>query len=222
MLEAGTGTGYNAALLSVLAGEAKVTTIETDPDVMARARNALRYAGFAPSVVSGDASLGYPPRAPCDRVIGTYTVQTIPYGWVEQYSPGAVILTPWGNAFDSSGLLRLHVDDDDDDGTATGRCVGDDVGFMWDRGQVSPFAHNRDLALDEHEPDVSTTKLWPGSIIGDAHVLFAIGLRLPDCRQTTVFAPDDTGRSPRGRSHWIVRRGRACPLSQTRSSGRLS
>ncbi|MGH3929785.1 MAG: methyltransferase domain-containing protein [Pseudonocardiaceae bacterium] len=63
VLEIGTGTGYNAALLAHRLGPENVTTIEIDPVVADFARAALDRAGFgAVTVITGDGALGYPPR----------------------------------------------------------------------------------------------------------------------------------------------------------------
>ncbi|MGH3495148.1 MAG: methyltransferase domain-containing protein, partial [Sciscionella sp.] len=73
--EIGTGTGYNAAVLAARLGAENVTTIEIDPEIAARARRSLRATGHDVTVVTGDGALGYPPRAPYDRVIATASVQ---------------------------------------------------------------------------------------------------------------------------------------------------
>ena len=190
VLEAGTGTGYNAALLSCLVGDANVTTVETDPDVADAAGEALKRSGLNPLVVLGDGSQGYRPNAPYDRIIATYAVQTVPYAWVEQCRVGGVIVTPWGTSFDNNGLLRMTVGDD---GTASGHFV-DGVNFMWDRGQRPDSAYIREIALDEHDPHESFAVLNPCIVLSDEHAAFAIGLRVPECREVTVHAPDDTGR----------------------------
>lgn len=69
--EIGTGTGYNAALLATRLGAGNVITIEIDARLADRARRALHAAGHNVTVVTGDGALGYPPRAPYDRIIAT-------------------------------------------------------------------------------------------------------------------------------------------------------
>lgn len=54
VLEIGTGTGYNAALLAELAGAGNVTTVDIDAGLCEQARVALGRAGYAVQVVSGD------------------------------------------------------------------------------------------------------------------------------------------------------------------------
>ena len=67
VLEIGTGTGYQAALLAHRLGGRNVTSIEIDAAVAAHARKALADADYgAVTVVTGDGAAGYPPRAPYD------------------------------------------------------------------------------------------------------------------------------------------------------------
>lgn len=190
VLEAGTGTGYNAALLSYLAGDANVTTVETDADIAAAATAALKRNGFHPHVVTRDGSQGYPPNAPYDRIIATYAVQFVPYAWVEQCRSGGLIVTPWGTPFDDNVLLRLTVHDDH---TASGHFI-DTVNFMSDRGQRPEHPFIRDTVSDDHEVAMSHADLDPRAVLDDEHAAFTIGLRVPDCHESTVHAADDTGR----------------------------
>ncbi|MFC7731239.1 methyltransferase domain-containing protein [Actinomadura keratinilytica] len=135
VLEIGTGSGWNAALLAHMAGGQNVVTVEIDPGIADRARKTLAEAGVSPTVVTGDGADGYPPGAPYDRVIATAAVQRVPYAWVEQTRPGGLILTPWATAFDEGALVLLTVDEH---GTAHGRFVDNTVAFMWLRAQRTP------------------------------------------------------------------------------------
>jgi SAM-dependent methyltransferase len=79
VLELGTGTGWNAALLAHRLGAQNVTLIEIDPDISAHARRALASAGYgAVTVITGDGALGYDVRAPYDRVLSTACVYRVP------------------------------------------------------------------------------------------------------------------------------------------------
>lgn len=104
VLEIGTGTGYNAALLSHRLGDDLVTTVEVDLNLTGRASRRLAHAGYHPVVHSGDGADGMPQRAPFDRIIATCAVRSVPWPWVEQAAPGAVIVAPIG-----SGMARLTV-----------------------------------------------------------------------------------------------------------------
>ncbi len=129
--EIGTGTGYNAALLAHRLGAAQVTSIEVDPDVAAQAHRALVDTGYGEvCVIAGDGALGYPTRAPYERIIATAAVHRIPYTWVAQTRPGGRILLPWANNY-TGALVALTVDEH---GSARGSIVGESS-FIWLRGQ---------------------------------------------------------------------------------------
>src|SRR5690606_15871680 len=88
VLEIGTGTGYNAALLCARLGDKQVTSIEVDPDAAAEAADHLHAAGWHPTLVAGDGAAGHPEAAPYDRIIATCAVDTIPPAWIEQLAGG--------------------------------------------------------------------------------------------------------------------------------------
>ncbi|MFE7464576.1 methyltransferase domain-containing protein [Streptomyces sp. NPDC057499] len=104
VLEIGTGSGYNAALLAHRLGDDAVTTIDLDPEITEAARRHLDAAGHHPAVVTGDGARGWPPRGPYDRIIATCTLPCVPWPWLEQCVPGARILAPF-----ATGLIVLHV-----------------------------------------------------------------------------------------------------------------
>ncbi|MER6816663.1 methyltransferase domain-containing protein [Spirillospora sp. NPDC000708] len=119
VLEIGTGTGWNAALLAKITGPRRVTSVEIAPDLAERARRNLERAGYTVRVVTGDGEAGHPGDAPYDRVIATAAVTALPYAWVEQTRPGGLIVVPWGPVFHPDcPVARLEVRAD---GTAEGR-----------------------------------------------------------------------------------------------------
>ena len=87
VLEIGTGTGYNAALLSERLGESRVTTIEVDPVIARQAETDLSRAGYAPKLVTGDGLAGFPHEAPYDRVIATCAAPAVPRAWIDKPAP---------------------------------------------------------------------------------------------------------------------------------------
>ncbi|WP_257581595.1 methyltransferase domain-containing protein [Streptomyces sp. TLI_146] len=134
ILEIGTGSGYNTALLAWRVGAANVVSIEIDPDIAQSARaNLEALASPVPTLAVGDGEHGYPHRAPFDRVISTACVRKIPPTWVQQVRPGGVILTPVTTPFgsDAIAVLTRH-----EGGTARGPLVAA-VDFMLVRGQRS-------------------------------------------------------------------------------------
>ncbi|MFE0764740.1 methyltransferase domain-containing protein [Streptomyces smyrnaeus] len=116
VLEIGTGTGWNAALLTYRAGPGRVTTLEVDPAVARSAEQALQQADQAARVVCADGERGWLDAAPYQRIVLTCSVRTIPAPLLAQSAPGAVIVAPiWG-----AGLAQLTAKGD---GTAQGRFV---------------------------------------------------------------------------------------------------
>ena len=95
VLEIGTASGYNAALLAQLTGPAgAVTTIEFDPDLAAAA--ARRLAWFDPPVLvrAGDGWLGAPDVAPFDRIQVTVGVHDLSPVWMAQLREGGMLVAP--------------------------------------------------------------------------------------------------------------------------------
>lgn len=123
VLEIGTGSGYNAALLTARLGAENVTTVELDAELATRARDVLRRNGFRPLVVCDDGARGVPGRSPYDRLISTASVGVsgFPAAWLDQVSTGGVLLAPWGGDYHPGGLVRLTKAAD---GSASGRGRG--------------------------------------------------------------------------------------------------
>jgi protein-L-isoaspartate(D-aspartate) O-methyltransferase len=95
VLEIGTGTGYNVALLAHRLGADHIASIEIDPDVASQARRALSDTGYGEiCMITADGALGNPLGAPYDRIIATAAVNNIPYPWVEQTRSGGRIRKP--------------------------------------------------------------------------------------------------------------------------------
>ncbi len=193
VLEIGTGTGWNAALLAHRLGPQRVTTVEVDPEVAVHARRALSEAGFdAVTTVTADRSLGYMPGAPYDRVIATVGCRDVPYAWLAQTRPGGRIVAPtW--ALDYCGLLlALTVGDD---GTASGHFV-DDAIFMMLRAQRVHRTRQAITDTDDYERAIVTeTDLHPAEVASASYApgaVIAIGTRVPDCR-ADYFPSTDPG-----------------------------
>lgn len=98
VLEIGTGTGFNAALIASIVGPGgKVVTMDIQPDLVEYARERLDIAGYGwVQTVVGDGGYGYPDGAPYDRIILTVASDVITPSWREQLSPGGILVLPFG------------------------------------------------------------------------------------------------------------------------------
>ncbi|CAM5468053.1 methyltransferase domain-containing protein [Streptomyces tanashiensis] len=106
VLEIGAGSGYHAALLCHRLGEEHVTTVDLDEEIAESARTHLAACGYRPAVLAADGARGCPRRAPYDRIVATCAMPSVPYAWLAQCRPGALILAPL-----STGLILLRVRD---------------------------------------------------------------------------------------------------------------
>jgi protein-L-isoaspartate(D-aspartate) O-methyltransferase len=95
VLEVGTGSGYNTALLKTLVGSrGRVVSVELDRDLARAARRALHTGGFAVRVRSGDGFEGYAPAAPFDRIVVTASSRRVPRAWLDQLVEGGLLEVP--------------------------------------------------------------------------------------------------------------------------------
>jgi protein-L-isoaspartate(D-aspartate) O-methyltransferase len=95
VLDVGTGSGYQAAVLAELAAE--VVSIERVPELAEAATTALAAAGYgAVEVVTGDGTLGVPSRAPFDAIAVAAAAPELPLPLYEQLRPGGRMVVPVG------------------------------------------------------------------------------------------------------------------------------
>jgi protein-L-isoaspartate(D-aspartate) O-methyltransferase len=95
VLEIGTGSGYQAAVLATLADS--VYTIEIIPELAASATRRLRRLGYDNVVVrTGDGFKGWPARAPFDAIVVTAAPETIPPPLLDQLADGGRMIVPVG------------------------------------------------------------------------------------------------------------------------------
>ncbi|MDP2965231.1 MAG: protein-L-isoaspartate(D-aspartate) O-methyltransferase [Pelolinea sp.] len=95
VLEIGTGSGYQAAVLSRLAKE--VHTVERIPELASKAEATLKQFGYVNVIVHvGDGSLGWPEAAPYDRIIVTAAAPSVPVALTDQLKVGGRLIIPVG------------------------------------------------------------------------------------------------------------------------------
>lgn len=107
VLEVGTGSGWQAAILSHLVGTAgQVYTIELLPELAEYARkNLLKQKALNVKILCGDGSIGLEKYAPYDRIIVTAATPEVPKVLLEQLKIGGILVIPVGNIY----LQKMHV-----------------------------------------------------------------------------------------------------------------
>ncbi len=97
ILEIGTGSGYQAAILAELG--AHVFSVERIPALAERARILLDAVGYEVAVHVGDGTLGWPEEAPFDRILVTAGAPDVPSPLLEQLNPDGRLIIPVDDGF---------------------------------------------------------------------------------------------------------------------------
>jgi protein-L-isoaspartate O-methyltransferase len=129
ILDAGTGSGYSAALLADRFGDDLVTSIDIDSYLVRAARERLAGFGRTPRLEVADATSSLPDDE-YDRIMATVSVRPIPRSWLEALRPGGRIVTTL------IGTSMLISADMGEDGTARGRVQPDPANFMRTRQEA--------------------------------------------------------------------------------------
>lgn len=111
VLEIGTGSGYQAAVLAGLAK--RIYSVEIVPELAREAGARLRRLGYDNvEVRSGNGRLGWPQHAPYDAILVTAAASRIPPALVAQLKPGARLVIPVGYPHDAQQLIVVEKRED--------------------------------------------------------------------------------------------------------------
>ena len=107
VLEVGTGSGYQAAVLSHLSR--RVYTVERHPRLVREARDVLERTGLVNvTVIHGDGSRGLPDQAPFDRILVTAAAEDPPGPLLAQLKIGGIMVLPVGQSDTVQSLIRVR------------------------------------------------------------------------------------------------------------------
>jgi protein-L-isoaspartate(D-aspartate) O-methyltransferase len=108
ILEVGCGSGYQAAILAEMVENGFVYSVERIPELVEMAKRNLGKCGYRNvEVLLGDGTLGYPEKAPYDRIIVTAAAPRVPMKLVEQLGEGGIMLVPAGQRY-SQDLIMVR------------------------------------------------------------------------------------------------------------------
>ena len=154
VLEIGTGSGWNAGLLSFGVGDGRlVYSVDAQPDLVEGAGTHLRSAGVeGVNLRAGDGGFGWPEAAPFDRIVATVGCPDIPRAWHEQLAEDGILLVPLKTAGIGDPLIRLRKQDD--------RMVGRFSRWSWFKTlQGDYWSDSEDILEGPFEPSLEALLL---------------------------------------------------------------
>jgi protein-L-isoaspartate O-methyltransferase len=179
VLEIGTGTGYDAALLSHRLGDRDVVSIDIDPILVDQAAHCLAQLGHTPTLIVGDGSVGAAEHGPYDRIIATAAVPEIPVAWIQQLNPGGKILANLRGDLAGGTLCLLSREDVENEVIGPILPIGGH--FMWLRPAVDDphRPHEHPPATQRGTTSRTTTIFNPAEIpVDDDGFRFLLQLQL--------------------------------------------
>ena len=110
ILEIGTGSGYQAAILSRLVKQ--VYSLEIVDELAMQARDRLQRLGFDNvEVRAGNGHCGWPEHAPYDSIVVTAAAPSVPAALIKQLKPGGTLVIPVGNRYTGQDLKVIRKDE---------------------------------------------------------------------------------------------------------------
>ncbi|MGW4794796.1 protein-L-isoaspartate O-methyltransferase family protein, partial [Nonomuraea sp. NPDC004297] len=186
VLEIGTGTGFNAALIAAITG-ADVVSVDVSEVIVAEAAAALHRTGAVHAAAYvADGYLGHPARGPYDRIVVTCGITGISPAWLDQLVPGGLILAPMAHA-GIHPTLAVTAD-------RTGQVVGRGVlssDFMTADGPLYAWPADRTAPPGEVPADEGLS-VWPGAapaLADDRYFDLWFALGVADPRTTRAYTP---------------------------------
>jgi protein-L-isoaspartate(D-aspartate) O-methyltransferase len=117
VLEVGAGSGWHAATIAELVAPSgaprseygHVYTVEIVQDLADSARKNIMKAGYGDrvTIIGGDGSIGFPEKAPYDRILVTAAAPDVPKPLIDQLKSGGIMLIPVGNASLFQNLMKV-------------------------------------------------------------------------------------------------------------------
>ena len=184
VLEIGTGTGYNAALLCHRLGDKNVTSVDIDSALVERAGRTLRALGYRPFLRADDGTRGVTERAPFDRIIATCAVPAIPIPWVRQLAPGGRLLVNLRGEL-AGGTLCLLTKDPAGDDEVIGPFLDLPGRFMWARASPQSLPYRPTTVSERYQARTVTdveTVTDVVDVIDDPGFRFLVQLQAPGIR----------------------------------------
>ncbi len=121
ILEIGTGSGYQSAILAYLG--CKVFTVERIPQLAEKAQQILKSLGFKVKIRIGDGTLGWEEESPFDKIIVTAAAKDIPSPLIQQLRIGGRLVMPIGGAFQQELIIADKITDREVKRRSAGSCI---------------------------------------------------------------------------------------------------
>jgi methyltransferase of ATP-grasp peptide maturase system len=174
VLEIGTGTGYNAALMCEGLDAENVVSVDIDAALVEAAKERLAGLDYRPTVAAVDGGEGFADGAPYDRIMATCSLPGVPRAWIAQVRRGGRILVNLHRPLGGGALVLLTATDG---AHGSGRFLPDHGGFMPTRTYATPAALDLYAGADQAEGTTRPTSVTIEALDGPFEMFAA--LRVP-------------------------------------------